>query len=95
MQVIPISDTPAQQVNALLGGQQCQITIKQRSTGLFLDLAVTNQVIVMTNLCLDRNPIGADAYFGFAGHLEWVDTQGTNDPSYPGLGTRFRLVYVP
>ena len=31
-----------------------------------------------------------------AGHdLTFIDTQGSSDPVYTGLGSRFRLVWVP
>jgi len=35
-----------------------------------------------------------DVYLGFSGDLEFVDTQGTDDPTFDGLGTRYQLVYL-
>jgi hypothetical protein len=35
-----------------------------------------------------------DLYLGFSGDLFFADTQGTNDPYYTDLGTRYLLVYV-
>ena len=34
------------------------------------------------------------AYLGFSGWLVFVDTQGSEDPQYAGLGTRWVLVYL-
>jgi hypothetical protein len=31
---------------------------------------------------------------GFIGNLLFVDTQGSSDPTYDGLGSRFSLVYL-
>lgn len=40
------------------------------------------------------NLIVRSAYLGFIGDLAFIDTQGTSDPIYAGLGTRFQLVYL-
>jgi hypothetical protein len=34
------------------------------------------------------------AYLGFVGDLCFFDTQGTEDPTSPGLGTRYLFVYL-
>ena len=34
------------------------------------------------------------AYLGFVGELFFLDTQGSNDPVYTGLGSRYLLLYV-
>ena len=34
------------------------------------------------------------SYLGFVGDLMFSDTQGTSDPSSPGLGTRYLLMYI-
>jgi hypothetical protein len=31
---------------------------------------------------------------GFIGDLIFIDTQGTSDPNYTGLGSRFLLAYL-
>ncbi len=47
--------------------------------------------------CLALNAVPLDAcnsYDGFQGNLYIVDTQGTEDPIYTGLGSRWVLVYL-
>ena len=40
------------------------------------------------------NRIVRDLYLGFVGDFIWFDTQGSSDPIYMGLGSRFILVYL-
>lgn len=94
MLVIPLAATPSQKLNALLAGQNCQIKVYQKTTGLYLDLAINDASIKSGILCLDRVLLIRHAYLGFIGDLTFFDTQGTDDPSYDGLGARYQLVYV-
>jgi hypothetical protein len=94
MLAIPIQATPAQSLNSVLGGQNCQINIYQKSTGLFLDLLVSNSPIILSTICLDRVKLVRETYLGFIGDLVFTDTQGTSDPVYTGLGSRFVLLYL-
>jgi hypothetical protein len=93
-QVIPITSNPVQTFNVALGSQQCTITLYQKSTGLFMDLAANGNQILNAMLCLDRVGLVRGAYLGFSGQLSFVDTQGYNDPYYLQLGTRYILVYT-
>lgn len=45
-------------------------------------------------LCQNLKPIVRYAYVGYLGDLFFFDVQGTNDPIYAGLGTRFLLYYL-
>ena len=94
MQLIPIIDTYAQTLNIQLGGQACTINLYQKSTGLFCDLLVNGVVIVAGVICQNVNPIVRGAYLGFIGNLMFNDTQGKQDPSSPGLGSRYVLLYT-
>ncbi len=94
MQIIPISATPSQVLHVTLGGQSCRIAIRQKSTGVYLDLFVSNEPIVLSMLCLDRVRLVRQPYLGFSGNLAFVDTQGFADPDYVGLGERWQLVYT-
>lgn len=94
MQQIPITATPSQKLTVLLGGQQCQISVYQKSTGVFLDLSVNNAPIVTAIICLDRVKLVRYAYLGFIGDLSFIDTQGTSDPDYSGFGSRYQLLYL-
>ena len=58
---------------------------------------VGSALIVASVLCENINRIVRDLYFGFSGDFAFLDTQGTNDPIYTGLGgtgARFQLFYL-
>lgn len=92
---VPLAAVPAQTLNTVLASQNCQISVYTKTTGIYLDLTVNGvaittcvRCVVGARLLLDR------AYLGFIGDLEFVDTQGQDDPSYTGLGSRWLLIYL-
>jgi hypothetical protein len=93
MLTVPLKAVPSQAVTVTLAGQNCQINVYQRFYGLFVDLYVDNALVIAGVLALNLNKIVRSAYFGFSGDLAFVDTQGADDPSYSGLGSRFVLAY--
>ena len=92
-QTIPITNNASQNFTILLGSQNCAIYIYQLSTGLYCDIIANQTNIVTTMLCLNLVGLVREAYLGFTGQLFFFDTQGTSDPDYSGLGTRYQLVY--
>lgn len=92
-QVIPLTALPSQSLTVQLGNQNCAINVYQKSTGLYFDLSVNNVIIVQTMICLNLVGLIRESYQGFSGQLFFFDTQGTSDPTYDGLGTRYQLVY--
>jgi hypothetical protein len=94
MMTIPLESTPAQVLTVTLAGQLCQITLRQKSTGVYLDLSVLNKPLLYSALCLDRIMIVRSAYLGFIGSLVMVDTRGTTNPDYTGFGARYQLIYL-
>ena len=66
---------------------------------VFIDLYLSDVLII--GGCLARNNVGIvqNTYFGFNGEITIVDTQPPalfpdgQDPQIPGLGSRFQLVY--
>lgn len=94
MLIVPTVATPSQVLTVLLGGQSCSIKIFQKTTGLYMDLAVSDVPIVSGCVCLNGERIVRDSYLGFIGDLGFVDTQGSADPAYDGLGDRYLLVYL-
>lgn len=90
---IPLVATPSQSLNVQLGRQSCRIAVRQRRTGLFVDLYVQDAPIFQGVKALDRVRLVREAYLDFTGDLFFADTQGTADPSYDGLGGRFVLVW--
>jgi len=94
MQVVQLQSVPSQTIQIQLGGQNCAINVYQLSTGLFVDLYVAGVLIIGGVIGQDRNRIVRDLYLGFVGDLSFIDTQGTDDPSYTGLGARWQLCYL-
>lgn len=95
MEVVPLSPVESQSISVALGSQQCEINVYQKSTGLFLDLAVNGVAIVTAMLCMNGVGLVRQAYLGFSGQLTFIDTQGSSDPTYDGLGSRYILCYAP
>ena len=94
MQIVPLQAVPNQTVTVNLGGQICQIDVMQKRTGVFLDLYVANALVIAGALCRDRNPVVRSVYLGFVGDLQFFDTEGLDDPSYAGIGSRWLLAYL-
>lgn len=94
MQIIPLSATPSQSLNVLLGGQNVGLVLRQLNSGLYADIKLNGSVIGCGLLCLDRTLINNAPYTGFPGDLVFVDTQGTNDPTYDYLGSRYVLYWI-
>lgn len=93
MMIIPTAAIASQTFNVHLGGQSCQITVYQRSTGLYLDLQSNGASIIVGCLCRNRVAMVRSGYLGFIGDIAFVDTQGDDDPTYDGLGARYQLCY--
>jgi hypothetical protein len=94
MQIIPLVDVVSQTLSVNLGGQACTINLYTKSTGFYCDLYVSDVLIVGGVACRNLSRVVISDYLGFAGELMFQDTQGTDDPSSPGLGTRFLLMYI-
>jgi hypothetical protein len=93
-QVIPLAAIPSQTLAILLNNQNCQINVYQETTGLFIDLYVNDTLIIGGVIGENANRIVRSIYLGFSGDLSFYDSQGTDDPVYTGLGTRFFLLYL-
>jgi hypothetical protein len=94
MLVIPTRPLPNQTLQAQINGQPCTLNIYQFAYGLFMDVYVGQQLIAAGVLCENRTLVVRYAYAGLVGDFVFVDTQGTSDPAYTGLGTRFLLFYL-
>lgn len=94
MQNIPLQAVPSQTVGAVLGSQNCTINVYQKVYGLFIDLLVNGSLVIGGVVCENANRIVRSAYLGFDGDLIFYDTQGSTDPDYTGLGSRFQLAYL-
>lgn len=94
MVIIPLAAVPSQSVSILLANQNCQIVVSQKSTGLFVDLYSNNVLVVGGVIGRNLVRLVRSLYMGFAGDLLFIDTEGTDDPEYTGLGGRFSLGYL-
>jgi hypothetical protein len=94
MLVVPAQALPNQTLQAQLDAQATTLNIYQYSPYLFMDVLVGGVPVVTGVICQNLNRIVRDLYLGFAGDFVWFDTQGTSDPVYTGVGSRFQLVYL-
>lgn len=94
MQTVPTQPIANQTMQVQLNGQACTLTIFQSSYGLFMTVQIGTTVIISNVLCENLNRIVRDAYLGFSGDFVFFDTQGSSDPIYTGLGTRWLLMYL-
>ncbi|MCG0998060.1 phage baseplate plug family protein [Acetobacter persici] len=92
---VPLSALPAQTLKVSLSGTLVQITLRQRSTGLYADFDAGTTRLLSGVLCQDRTWLVRDAAIGLPGDFLFADTQGQQDPDTTGLGSRFLLLYAP
>jgi hypothetical protein len=59
----------------------------------YMNLTVNGTVIFTAAACFNLKYIGAGLYQPYSGAFFFYDTQGTSDPIYTGLGSRFILLY--
>lgn len=93
-QIIPVNDTYAQTFKVTVGGQGVTVNLYQKPGGLFMDVSIGGTLIIGGVVCRNLTRIVRDLYLGFVGDFMWLDNQGANDPTSPGLGTRYSLLYV-
>lgn len=93
MQLIPLQPVPSQQLQVVLGGQNCQISIYAKTTGLYVDLNVNGTDVAVGVIARDGVTL-VPTYSGFVGNLMVGDTQGNSDPTFDGLGGRYQLAYL-
>lgn len=94
MQQISLQAVPSQQLQITLAGQNCQIAVYEKTTGLYVDLNVNGADISTGVIAQDLNILVPTTYLGFAGNLLFCDTQGSTDPVSTGLGARYQLLYL-
>ncbi|NTU49330.1 MAG: hypothetical protein HGA87_00280 [Desulfobulbaceae bacterium] len=93
MVTIPLVAEPAQTLNVILGGQNCEISVYQKTTGMFIDLQANGEPVLNARICRNMVNLVTQPYLPFVGTLFFSDSKGTDDPDYTGLGSRFFLIY--
>lgn len=92
---IPLIVAPSQQLGVSLAGQNVQLAVYQRNTGLYCDVGLNGAVVKTAILCLNGMRLLEDSqYLGFVGDLVFIDTQGGNDPDWRKFGTRYQMLYL-
>lgn len=101
MQIIPLESVPSQQFSIGLNGQNCLLSVYQKSTGLYFDVSLNGAPIALAVRCLNCARLLADRqYAGLIGDFMFVDTTAQTeplageDPVYTGLGAQFDLWYL-
>lgn len=94
MLIIPLQPLPNQTVTVTLDNQVTQINVYQTFEALFMDVYLENTLIIGGVICENQNRIIRSAYLGYSGDFAWIDTQGSLDPNYSGIATRFFLSYL-
>lgn len=95
MELVPTQPVPSQTFAVILGGQQARVSLRQMSTGLYVDLSSNDREVVGLVVCENANRVVRNSYLGFLGDLVFWDTEGKGaDPVYTGLGSRFQLYYL-
>jgi hypothetical protein len=94
MQQIPLQPVPSQTVQTVLSGQQCSLSVYVKAQCMFLDLALSGSPIAYAVQVKNLVSLVPTAYLGFSGWLLFLDTQGSDDPQYSGLGSRWILLYL-
>ena len=96
-QVVPLQSIPYQTLQVQLNGQACTLNVQQMAYGLFMTVYIGSVLIVASVICQNLNRIVRSIYLGFLGDFAFLDTQGTNNPDYTGLGgggARYQLFYL-
>ena len=94
MREIPLSPIPSQELNVILDGQHCTISLYWRQDHLYLDLNVNGGAVCRGAICQNRAEIVQSRTQGFKGSLYFLDLEGDRPPHWEGLNTRWALVYV-
>jgi hypothetical protein len=92
---IPLAAEPNQTLAVVLGGQPCQIALRQNGANMYFDLRVNNADIVLSRIVRNKQLLLLDSkYRGFRGDFLVNDSQGDTQPEYTGLDSRYFLYYI-
>jgi hypothetical protein len=95
MKIIPLQSVKNQTTNIVIGGQYVVLNVYQKDGfGVFMDVYSAGVPIVVGQICQDRNRVVRSAYLGFAGDFCFIDNEGSADPDWTGIGSRFSLAYL-
>lgn len=90
---IPLQAIPAQELQIILGGQNCTIRLYWRFWKLFADLLVGAETVFAGAMCQNCQWINQSPSLPFSGGLIFVDALGDASPRWDGLGERWSLLW--
>lgn len=93
-QIIPTQPIPNQSLQVQLNNQAIALNIYQQAYGLYVDVYLNNALVIAGVIAENLNRIVRSLYLGLSGDFLFVDTQGSTDPVYTGLGNRYQLLYL-
>jgi hypothetical protein len=94
MIIVPTQPVPNQELRISLNGQECLISLRQKTQGLFFDLSVGGEQVVTSVIGRDIAPLVCREYAGFSGNFIFLDMTGDDDPNSRELGSRWLLIYL-
>lgn len=101
MNIVPLQAVPAQNILTVLGGNGQTVMLKiytRRYGPLYMDIYINGVFEIGAVICENLRRIIRNQYLndavGFAGDFVFQDLQGSTDPVYTGLGTRYQLLYL-
>jgi len=94
MQEVFLQPVASQQTQVVLDGQACVISVYVKNQCMFFDLVVNGTQIAYAVQAKNLVSLAPTSYLGFSGWLVLFDTQGTDDPIYTGLGSRWQMLYL-
>jgi hypothetical protein len=84
LMVIPLQPIPNQSVSFMLNGSAYTVDVETRLEELYISIWRGGAYVLRNRALRSYAPVGFD--------LQLVDTEGTEDPEYSGLGLRWRLL---
>lgn len=94
MLFIQLTQIPNQEIETVLDGQYCTISVYWRQDHLYLDLAVNGEMLVEGKICQNGANVLQTKLRGFKGSLHFFDMDGENIPVWDKLNSRYVFVYL-
>lgn len=94
MTEIPLQPIPSQEIQVILDGQNCTISVYWRFWKLYMDLMVDSEPVFTGAMCQLYQWVNQSPSILFSGGLMFVDALGEEAPCWDGLGSRWSLLYL-
>lgn len=95
MKIITLHQKDDQYFSMILEKKAYRFRLLDRGiAGVFLDVYVSNKLLITGILCLDRVRIIRLAYKRFPGDLMFVDQLAFDNPQFSYFNERFKLYYL-